>query len=75
MAAFAKIAVIEYHIFVGSPQLGCILTCLADNPYAHSSLIKENNAEVNIFWTPCFALERVCLLLCGSQEIWSHMMP
>ena len=48
MVAVAKVAVIEYHIFVGSPQLGCILTCLVDNPYAHSSLFKENNAEVNI---------------------------
>ena len=43
-----QIAVIEYHIFVGSPQLGCILTSLADNLYAYTSLFKENNAEVNI---------------------------
>ena len=48
MAAVAKIAVIEYHIFVGSPQPGCILTRLVDNPYAHSSFFKKKKGEMNI---------------------------
>lgn len=48
MAAVAKLAVIEYHVFAGRPQLGCIPASLADNPYAHSSLFKENKGEINI---------------------------
>ena len=48
MAEVARIPVIEYHIFAGSPQLGCIPASLADNPYAHSSLCKENDGETNI---------------------------
>ena len=42
MAAVAKIAVVEY-VFVGSPQLGCIPASLADNPYTHGFLFKENS--------------------------------
>ena len=48
MAAVAKIAVAGCYISVRSPQLGCIPATLANNPYAHSSLFKENGDEINI---------------------------
>ena len=46
MAAVAKIAVVEYHIFVGSQQPGCITATLADNPYTHSSLFNKTMVKL-----------------------------
>ena len=50
MAAVTKIAVVECHFFVRSPQLRCIPASLANNPYAHSSLcLKKTVVELTYY--------------------------
>ena len=69
-----KIAVVECHIFVRSPQLRCIPASLADNPYAHSSLFNKTMVKLIYYLLDAMLCSRKGLFSCDSQEIWNHTM-
>ena len=70
MAAVTKIAVVDCHISVRSPQLRCIPASLANNPYAHSSLcLKKTVVKLTYYLFDSMLCSRKGLFSRDSQEI------